>query len=219
MEKVQKIVEILRKNKEIIQKLVNEKYLLEREISNSKQKLLKAAQLYQERILIADSGSFQGTIDALNYLYNEISLFPKIDLLIRPVEFEKYTGDNRFTTIHLIPSKFKERILLLWKLRKMRFDKALIIVNGTDAHYKFRLFVALLGIKEIYVWDGKVPIYKTTSSKLLKYLFVGGRSKFSFFKKTIISIGGLILLPFTFIYLLGFYLFTKWKQRIKENKK
>ncbi len=216
-EHIKRLDEEVFRRGEHIKRLDEEIIHLNRELSELKAIIDTARKRFSERCLLLDAGSFQGVMDSINYVLKEINPFSEFQLLIRPMDFMRYNGNPIFSAIHLIPSGFGNRLKLLLKLKRMNFKRAVIVVDHCEGANKFKAFGSLLSPKELYVWDGRTPIYK--SKAFFTFFTTFFAVPFTFTSVILFAVKYLLKLftfPFKVIYLILFYTFFSLKGRWKR---
>ena len=215
-EHIKKLDEELKEKGDYIRKLQKEIEERNKHIEKLDAELLErekiidvARKKFQEKNIILDAGSYQGVMDVIKYIKNEINPFSEVELLIRPIDMEKYRNNPLFSRIHIVPQGNTNRLKLLLELRKNKYKRTFVVIDSSPAKNKFRVFGSLLGTSEIYIWDGKTPIYRVgkilSISTSLSSVPISGIAVLPILTKKLFEFA---VLPFKFIYLLFYYFLT-----------
>jgi 2-polyprenyl-3-methyl-5-hydroxy-6-metoxy-1,4-benzoquinol methylase len=191
--------------------LEKENYIKKLQMENEdKGKIINLARRkFEDKNIILDAGSYHGVMDVIKYIKNEINPFSEFELLIRPVDIEKYRNNPLFSRIHIVPQGNSNRLRLLFEFRRNKYKRAFVVIDSSPARNKFRVFGSLLGTSEIYIWDGKKPIYRV--GKILSIFTslssvpISGLAVLPILMKKVFEFAAL---PFKFLYLLFYYFLT-----------
>jgi hypothetical protein len=213
---IKKLDEELKEKGDYIRKLQGEIEERNRHIKKLDEELKEKGKIinlarrkFQDKNIILDAGSYHGVMDVIKYIKNEINPFSEFELLIRPVDIEKYRNNPLFSRIHIVPQGNSNRLRLLFELRRNKYKRAFVVIDSSPARNKFMVFGSLLGTSEMYIWDGKKPIYRV--GKILSIFTslssvpISGLAVLPILMKKVFEFAAL---PFKFLYLLFYYFIT-----------
>jgi len=132
--------------------LEKENYIKKLQMENEdKGKIINLARRkFEDKNIILDAGSYHGVMDVIKYIKNEINPFSDFELLIRPVDIEKYRNNPLFSRIHIVPQGNSNRLRLLFELRRNKYKRAFVVIDSSPARNKFRVFGSSEPLKCIF---------------------------------------------------------------------